>query len=111
MILTNRGALKCRAIRRRDDRAAWNWEEFLKVKGTPWEPVPGQPGMEIRIRIEDGMRDLPVEEGLQGRGGKRWPEETANGRGQGTRPYKAGTAARDSQGWDRVHRYWPSQGT
>ena len=31
-------------------------EQVEKMKGTPWEPVPGQPGMEIKIRIEDGMK-------------------------------------------------------
>jgi hypothetical protein len=63
-IVGNRdGVVKVRAIRRRgsqEDR--WNWEEFQEMKGLPWEPVPGRPGIEIKARIEDGMeaREVPV---------------------------------------------------
>ena len=60
IVLTEQGAIKCRAIRRRAVEDAWNWEEFTKVKGTPWEPVPGQPNSDLRIRVSDGMRDQPI---------------------------------------------------
>ena len=61
LILTSKGAVKCRTVRRKDDREAWQLEKFNECVGTPWEPVPGQPNAEIRIRVEDGMRHIPVE--------------------------------------------------
>ena len=64
--LTERGAIKCRAIRRMPQASAWDWEMFSKVTGMPWEPVPGQPNSELKIRVGDGMRDRPVLDPTEG---------------------------------------------
>ena len=42
----------CRYI----SRSYWNIEEFELLKGTPWEPEPGRPGIEIGTRVR-----IPVE--------------------------------------------------
>ena len=58
---TDGGVLKCRAIRARGaKRDSWNWEEFVKMKGVPWEPIPGRPNIEIKTRIVDGSEQDPV---------------------------------------------------
>ena len=52
IIGTPDGVVKCRDFRRKpveEDR--WNEEAFDKFKGTPWEPVPGKSGTEIRTQI------------------------------------------------------------
>ena len=63
IVATNKGVLKVRAIRRRGSQQdRWNWEEFKKVVGLPWEPIPGRPEIEMTSRIEDGMQNRPVQE-------------------------------------------------
>ena len=58
IIGTKQGVLKVRAVRGRGSHAErWNKEEFNEMRGLPWEPVPGRPEMEMKSRIEDGMRD------------------------------------------------------
>ena len=60
IIPTSQGAIKCRAVKRRGTEGErWNCEEFQNLEGTPWEPVPGRPGIDVKAsmseKIEDGM--------------------------------------------------------
>ena len=61
------GVVKVRSVRVRGSHEdKWNWVEFQELQGTPWEPTPGRPGVEMRaninLRVEDGMDDDPVQE-------------------------------------------------
>ena len=57
---TDSGCLKARAFRRRgSEEERWNKEEILNVKGAPWQPVPGGPGIELRSSVE--LPSVPVE--------------------------------------------------
>ena len=41
---TKDGVIKCRTIRRRAQREnRWDKEEFMQMRGLPWEPIPGGP--------------------------------------------------------------------
>ena len=59
----------------------WNWIEFEKMQGVPWEPIPGRPGIEMKanvnLDIEDGMEDEPI-----------MPETKAEDRERRTRSFK-----------------------
>ncbi len=51
------GVLKARSFRtKRSEEERWNKEETLGIKGLPWQPVPGGPGMDIRSSV-----GLPVD--------------------------------------------------
>jgi len=57
----SRGVIKVRAVRRKgSEQERWNWEEFNEVKGSPWEPTPGRPGIEMTSRIggDESKRDM-----------------------------------------------------
>lgn len=47
IIETEVGALKCRAIRRYDETEQFNGELINKLKGTPWQHVPGRDSLKI----------------------------------------------------------------
>ena len=52
--------IKVRSIRRKSSNSErWSIEEFNQLKGTPWEPEPGRPGVEIgtRVRIPAEMNE------------------------------------------------------
>ena len=58
IIGTDEGCIKCRTIRRKSsDAERYNVELFMNMKGVPWEPEPGRPGIEIRTKVR-----LPTEE-------------------------------------------------
>ena len=49
IIGTEKGSIKVRTARRKgSEEDRWNWEEFTKIQGTPWEPSPGRPGREVQ---------------------------------------------------------------
>lgn len=48
---TKDGVLKARSFRRKPESLRWDWEFFKEVKGTPWEPIPGREGIEIKSRV------------------------------------------------------------
>ena len=52
---TKDGVLKARSFRRKPESMRWDWEYFKEVKGTPWEPLPGRPGIEVKSSIFEGM--------------------------------------------------------
>ena len=61
------GVTKARSYRRKgslEDRL--DAAQILNTKGTPWEPVPGQPGAELRVQINLSLD--PVTEPLNGTG-------------------------------------------
>lgn len=61
IIGTQDGVVKSPTIRSmasKDD--SWNWDEFMKMKGLPWEPIPGKGMVDIRSRIVDGSESRPV---------------------------------------------------
>ena len=44
IIGTEKGTIKVRTVRRKgSEEDRWNSEEFTKLQGTPWEPIPGRP--------------------------------------------------------------------
>ena len=46
-----------------EESEAWNQRWFNDVRGTPWEPVPGRAGVELRSKVlmpEDRQRPIPV---------------------------------------------------
>ena len=53
IIGTNRGTLKCRAIRRYDTTGQFNIIEIEEMRGSPWEPIPGRNTLRIPTNIEE----------------------------------------------------------
>ena len=64
---TNMGVVKARAFRRKgseDER--WNREEIERMKGTPWEPIPGRRGISLKTAVHLPQREAeptPIIEG------------------------------------------------
>jgi len=57
IIGTEGGIVKARTVRRPGSHGErWKWSVFEKMKGLPWEPVPGRAGFEIRTRVVDDVR-------------------------------------------------------
>ena len=57
IIGTEGGIIKARTIRRPGSpEERWKWEKFEKMRGLPWEPVPGRPGFDIHVRVDDNVR-------------------------------------------------------
>lgn len=49
---TTEGVVKARTVRRREvEEDKWNKELFNQFQGTPWKPVPGRSGDELRVRV------------------------------------------------------------
>ena len=51
-VLTEGGALKVNSFNRRPEEERWNQEEFGAIQGTPWEPIPGREGIEVKSRFQ-----------------------------------------------------------
>jgi hypothetical protein len=51
IIGTKDGVIKARDIRSMEAGEAWNVARFNDIRGTPWEPVPGRGGAEVRSKI------------------------------------------------------------
>ena len=63
IIGTDKGVMKVRALRRTGSHAErWDWDEVQKMKGAPWEPVPGRPDIEIQTRIVYGNEREKIQE-------------------------------------------------
>ena len=53
IIGTEDGVVKARTIRRKAiTKDRWDQEMFNKIRGTPWQPIPGVAGDEIKIRVK-----------------------------------------------------------
>ena len=50
IIGTKDGVIKARDVRSMEEKEAWNIGRFNDIRGTPWEPVPGREGIEIRSK-------------------------------------------------------------
>ena len=60
-VLTEKGALKVSTFNRRPEEERWNQEEFGAVQGTPWEPIPGRGGIEVKSRFQvRGDEEEPI---------------------------------------------------
>ena len=57
---TEDGVVKCRSIRRKAGPERWNPELFSKVKGTPWEPLPGRASIEVPISVQVPHEDTII---------------------------------------------------
>ena len=63
-MMTNEGIIKVRGYQRKPEEEWWNQEELSGGQGTPWEPVKGREGIEVKAflnaREEDDevIRDL-----------------------------------------------------
>ena len=55
IIGTQKGALKCRAIRRHDASDQFDATMIEKLAGTPWRPVPGRESLKKPTNIEDNV--------------------------------------------------------
>ena len=52
LIGTKEGVTKVRTVKRRATKEEqWNQDMFKSIRGTPWEPIPGREGVELRSRI------------------------------------------------------------
>ena len=51
IIGTKDGVIKARDVRSMEEKEACDIGRFNDIRGTPWEPVPGREGIEIRSRI------------------------------------------------------------
>ena len=63
---TSEGVLKVAPYRRRPESERWKWEEMRNIKGTPWEPVPGRGGIEIKSKVTIPSESVPltIDEGI-----------------------------------------------
>jgi len=69
IIGTKDGVIKVRDTRSLGEEEAWNVQWFNDTRGTPWEPIPGRTGIEIRSRVllpEDRHKPIPVIRGEEG---------------------------------------------
>ena len=66
-MLTNAGAIKVRAYRRRPEEDRSSQEEFAAVEELPWEPVPGRSGIEVKAQYRDKEGDKVVAKESQAR--------------------------------------------
>lgn len=73
VIGTNRGSIKCRAIRHKDPTEQFNIESPNAMHGTPWMPVPSRESMRIPTNIEDSGEILDGNGNVEGHA-----EETEN---------------------------------
>ena len=79
IIGTDMGTVKARDFKRiADPRERWNSEAILRMKGTPWEPVPGALDDAIPVHVR-----LPEEEGTAGQ-----PENPGENPGIPTEPQR-----------------------
>ena len=52
MVGTPEGVFKVSTVRRKGSHeVSWNWEELDMFRGSPWEPIPGRPGIEMTANI------------------------------------------------------------
>ena len=58
LVATEDSIVKARSWCRKPEAERWNKEALSKIKGVPWEPVPGQGRTQIKSRIT--IRDQPI---------------------------------------------------
>ena len=58
-VMNSKGVIKVRSFSQRVEEERWNQEEFNQAEGTPWEPIPGRAGVEIKARFQ--FKDLAAE--------------------------------------------------
>ena len=51
IIGTKDGVVKARDIRSLEEKEAWDVGRFNDIRGTPWEPIPGREGIEIKSKV------------------------------------------------------------
>ena len=49
--MTSEGVIKVRSFGRRNESERWNMDILERCVGTPWEPIPGSKGTELRISV------------------------------------------------------------
>ena len=63
IIATDRGVVKVKSVRRVIESKRWETEIFMRMRGTPQQPVPGRLGDHIPdAHIHETMPDLPAAE-------------------------------------------------
>jgi len=61
IIGTSEGVVKARSIRRNEsEEESWCKDKFDKIKGTPWQPVPGVGSEQIKVAVALPDADPPV---------------------------------------------------
>lgn len=66
IICTDKGTMKCRAIRRKDESEQFSATQIEQIKRTPWELVPNRNNMRIPINIEETREILDDEGNVEG---------------------------------------------
>ena len=67
VIRTEEGVVKVRDVRKYGmEGEIWCLDKFDKVKGVPWEPIPGRQGIELKCRVNLPEDKTPVERPMQG---------------------------------------------
>ena len=62
---TENGVVKCRTVSRMAEGEQWNRERVLRMRGSPWEPVPGKQSMHIPVDVDDNGEDPEGDEGCE----------------------------------------------
>ena len=57
------GIIKCRTITRLPNDEKWNAQQVLRVKGVPWEPVPGRTDRRVPVAIDRRGNGIQPEDG------------------------------------------------
>ena len=58
---THEGVIKIRDIRRKGTESErWNLDKFNSFQGTPWEPIPGREGIELKTCVHVPKDTDPV---------------------------------------------------
>ena len=53
LVGTSNGVVKCRTVNRMSEDNRWDAKMVTQMRGLPWEPVPGKPGIPVPVGIRD----------------------------------------------------------
>ena len=59
LIGTPGGKFKARSFKRKPESQQWDYEAFSKMHGTPWEPIPGHEGREVKSSVN--IHNAPIQ--------------------------------------------------
>ena len=62
MIGTPGGVVKCRTVNRLSREHCWDATMIHRMRGVPWEVVPGRPGVAVPVEIQDNGEVMTGEE-------------------------------------------------
>ena len=65
LVGTEKGVIKCRTISRFSQDDAWDKELLLRMKGVPWNPVPGRDDIRVPVDITDNGGVVDEDDDIQ----------------------------------------------